>query len=157
MRVAYTAQLGPDSPVVYSQRVCRRDLVLARLQLDPKIAGHLVADPDWLAIMIPLRWDTPYLFNGLLARPFDVFLSSGPDGYATLSERRDNLTLGLRKTMLQNSLKALSAGRDNEAALRDQRPPPRKGSGHRATKPPAGAVERRLCRFSGRRALSPFF
>jgi len=105
---SHTAQFGPGPSELQSQQACGADMVVVRLKLVPRMAGHVILDPAWLCLMIPLRLDNEFRFSGLLAQPHDVFLASGSDGYATVGERRDNLTVGIRKTRFQAALRAVA-------------------------------------------------
>ncbi|GAB4517145.1 MAG: hypothetical protein Tsb0019_16810 [Roseibium sp.] len=71
---------------------------------------YVVPDPDWILIGLPLRWVGDYVFNGLLAKRFDFFLSAHFDGYVTTGEQRDNLGIGVRKARLAAAWHALSGG-----------------------------------------------
>jgi AraC-like DNA-binding protein len=118
---AETAQLGRGKAEYASRHVCGRDIIIVRLQLSPRLAGHVVLDPDWIALMAPLSWHGDYVFNGLSARPGDVFLSAGRDGYASTGEGRDTIVIGARRTRIEAACRALAGGPVDAIALADQR------------------------------------
>lgn len=117
----FTAQLDRGDARLQSQRVCGKDLIFLRLRVDPRLAGHAVPSPDWLSVMVPLRWRGEYKFNGLLADRNDIFLSGGPDGYATTGEGRDTVLIGLRRSRLERSIRALTGNNDTMIQFNDGR------------------------------------
>lgn len=102
-------------------QVTGRDLLLFRSKVTPKMISTVVPHPDWMVLMAPVSWLGPYVFNGQVARPFDVFVSGGPDGYSTTNERRHNLALGLRKSRLREACANLGGLHVEDIALDDQR------------------------------------
>ncbi len=87
----------------------------------PKIAGHVVLDPGWIMLMLPLGWGETYAFNGCAARPHDLFLSSSRDGYAATGDRRDLVGVGVYRDRSTAALRALSGWSQDEFALHDRR------------------------------------
>jgi AraC-like DNA-binding protein len=116
-----TAQLRPGRPVYEMLQITGRDLLVFRSKVAPKMANTIVPHPDWMVLMAPVDWLGDYVFNGQVARPFDVFVSVGPDGYSTTTERRHNLALGLRKSKLRETCASLSGRYIDDIALEDQR------------------------------------
>jgi AraC-like DNA-binding protein len=114
-------QLGPGRPVFKMLQVTGRDLLVFRSKVAPKMIGTVVPQPDWIVLMAPFKWYGAYVFNGQVARPFDIFVSAGPDGYSTVSENRENLALGLRKSRLRDTCVRLSGLDADDIALEDQR------------------------------------
>jgi AraC-like DNA-binding protein len=102
-------------------QITGRDLLLFRSKVTPKMISSVVPDPDWMILMAPVSWRGAYVFNGQVARPFDVFVSGGPNGYSTTNDRRHNLALGLRKSRLRNACAFLSGLHVEDIALDDQR------------------------------------
>ena len=117
----FTAQLGRGDARLESQRVCGKDMILLRLRVDPRLAGYAVPDPDWLCVMVPLRWRGEYKFNGLIAERNDVFLSGGPSGYATTGEGRDTIVIGMRRSRLERTIRALTGNTDTPIHFVDGR------------------------------------
>lgn len=72
-----------------------------------------------MIILVPFKWRGDYLFNGQLARPYDIFVSAGCDGYTSSGEDRDNVSIGLRKSRLQTTLAALAGFHPDRIKLRD--------------------------------------
>jgi AraC-like DNA-binding protein len=118
---AESVQVGAGRPIYKMVQITGRDLLLFRSKVTPKMISHVVPDPDWMVLMAPVSWRGPYVFNGQVARPFDVFVSGGPDGYSTTNDRRHNLALGLRKSRLREACAALSGLHVEDIALDDQR------------------------------------
>lgn len=118
---SHTAQFGPGPSGIESQQACGADMVIVRLKLVPKLAGHIILEPAWLCLMIPLRFDTEFRFSGLIARPDDLFLASGSDGYATVGERRDTVAVGIRKPRLQAAMRAAEGQNGGTWPFPDQR------------------------------------
>jgi AraC-like DNA-binding protein len=118
---AETAQLEPGRLEYKMLQVTGRDLLIFRSKVGPKMASSIVPSPDWIVLMAPISWLGDYVFNGQVARPFDVFVSGGPDGYSTTNERRHNLALGLRKSRLRDACANLSGRYIDDIALDDQR------------------------------------
>jgi AraC-like DNA-binding protein len=116
-----TAQLRAGRPVYKMLQVTGRDLLIFRSKVAPKMASTIVPHPDWMVLMAPVSWLGGYVFNGQVARPFDVFVSGGPDGYSTTNERRHNLALGLRKSRLRDACANLSGRYTDDIAIDDQR------------------------------------
>lgn len=102
-------------------QVTGRDLLLFRSKVAPKMASIIVPHSDWMVLMAPVDWHGDFVFNGQEARPFDVFLSGGPDGYSTTTDRRHNLALGLRKSRLRETCARLSGLHVEDIPLDDQR------------------------------------
>ncbi|MEP2202781.1 MAG: hypothetical protein ABJI65_07915, partial [Tateyamaria sp.] len=68
---------------------------------------------------MPVSWRGDYIFNGLFAEPYDIFLSGGPNGYATSIAERDNIGIGLRKSRLRAACTALAGLPDDEIEFED--------------------------------------
>ncbi len=116
-----TVQLRPGRPVYEMLQITGRDLLVFRSKVAPKMASTIVPHPDWMVLMAPVNWLGDYVFNGQVARPFDIFVSVGADGYSTTNERRHNLALGLRKSRLKETCASLSGRYIDDIALDDQR------------------------------------
>jgi AraC-like DNA-binding protein len=118
---AESVQLGPGVPSFKMLQVTGRDLLIFRSNVAPKMTSTIVPHTDWMVLMAPVDWHGAYVFNGQEARPFDIFVSGGPDGYSTTSDRRHNLALGLRKSRLRKDCARLSGLHVEDIALDDQR------------------------------------
>ena len=116
-----TTQLRPGRPVYEMLQITGRDLIIMRSKVGPKMASTIVPNPDWMVLMAPVSWLGDYVFKGQVARPFDVFVSGGPDGYSATNERRHNLALGLRKSRLRDACANLSGRYTDDIAFDDQR------------------------------------
>lgn len=118
---AESAQLGRGVARFMSVQACGRDMILTHLLLEPRLAGHVVPDPQWLCLMVPLRWRGDYVFNGITARPCDIYLSAGPNGYATVGEGRETIAVGIRRSRLQQTIMWLAGNSIEPLQLVDQR------------------------------------
>lgn len=105
-----TVQLSAGEGTVAARQAVGRDLALFQNQIPAKMTGHVVIDPAWIMFMLPIAWRGDYLFNGVAARPGDIFMSCDPSGYVTLGEARDSLAVRVRKSRLTGALRALSGG-----------------------------------------------
>jgi AraC-like DNA-binding protein len=118
---AESVQVGAGKPIYKMVQITGRDLLLFRSKVTPKMISSVVPDPDWMVLIAPVSWQGAYVFNGQVARPFDVFVSGGPNGYSTTNDRRHNLALGLRKSRLRDACACLSGLYEEDIALDDQR------------------------------------
>lgn len=118
--VQEATQLERGGAVFITRQVCGRDLVLSELRFAPRLTGHIVLEPEWCAFFAPLGWHGDFLFNGREARRNNLFLSAGPDGYATLGRKRHTLVLGLRKAPLRDACAALTGAPIDVAVLSDR-------------------------------------
>ncbi len=73
--------------------------------------------------MVPLRWQGDYVFNGMVARPHDVFVAAGPNGYASTGKARDTLAVGIRRSRIDATMTALCGKPAEPFWLVDQRLP----------------------------------
>ena len=121
MSYAESVQVGAGQPIYKMVQITGRDLLLFRSKVTPKMISTVVPHPDWMVLMAPVSWRGAYVFNGQEAKPFDVFVSGGPDGYSTTNDRRHNLALGLRKSRLREACAHLSGLHVEDIALEDQR------------------------------------
>jgi AraC-like DNA-binding protein len=115
-----TVQLGSGSDTFITRQALGRDLALFQTRISPKMIGHVVLQPEWILFMLPLHWHGDYIFNGLKARPQDVFMTCDPNGYTSVGEDRDTLAVGMRKARLVQDMRALSGGAQIPR-LQDQR------------------------------------
>ncbi|SFL56681.1 AraC family transcriptional regulator [Shimia aestuarii] len=114
-------QLGPGSHVYEMLQVTGRDMLIFRSNFAPKMASTIVTHPDWMVLMVPVRWLGDHVLNGQLARPFDVFVFAGPDGYSSTGMGRHNLSLGIRKSKLKETCAIMSGRCIDDINLDDQR------------------------------------
>ncbi len=95
-------------------------MLIFRSNFAPKMASTIVTHPDWMVLMVPVRWLGDHVFNGQVARPFDVFVFAGPDGYSSTGMGRHNLSLGMRKSKLREACAGLSGRHIDDITLDDQ-------------------------------------
>ena len=124
-----SVQLGPGKGEYVSRRVCGRDLVILHYKLKPKLAVHTVPEKDWVVLLMPLNERSEFVFNGRVARPLDLFLSAGRDGYMTTGKDRVNIAIGIRKTRLISACAALAGFGADDVGLRDLVLPPEQDTG----------------------------
>jgi len=74
-----------------------------------------------MAFMLPLRWQDAYLFNGWVASPGDLFVSSSPEGYFSAGGARETLGIGLRAEHFVATLAALNGVDPEPVAIKDSR------------------------------------
>jgi AraC-like DNA-binding protein len=114
-----SVQLGKGDGVTLAATVCTRDLVIQRVATAPKMIARSLLDPEWVAISVGLRWDGVRIYNGVRARPFDVFLTASPSGYETSGAGRDIVTIGIRRKRLHATCVALLGLGEDNLELRD--------------------------------------
>jgi AraC-like DNA-binding protein len=115
-----TVQLGSGKPAFAARQVLSRDLVMFQSKVSPRLVGNVVPDPAWMVFMLPLGWRGEYRFNGVVARPLDVFMAGDPCGYTTVGEARNTLAIGVRRARLEHDTRAL-AGDAEVRPLHDRR------------------------------------
>ncbi len=103
-----------------SLRVFGRDAIVIRFTIAPLLTGHHVADPEWIGFMMPLSWEGDYRFNGQLARPGSVFLTSSPDGYFNIGKKRETLMFAVRRSVFVSAYCALAGVLPETVSLSDQ-------------------------------------
>jgi AraC-like DNA-binding protein len=102
-----------------SQRICGRDLMLMSYSFAPKMVVHTVPQRDWAILLMSLKPQSDLAFNGRAARPFDLFLSAGRDGYMTTGKDRHNLAIGIRKSRLVSVCAAIAGIMEEDVVLSD--------------------------------------
>jgi hypothetical protein len=106
---AENIQLGPGNDEYLSRRICGQDVIVVAKNLAPKMVIHAVPEKDRRALFMSINPRSDLVFNGRSARPFDVFLSAGPDGYTTVGDFRFNIGIGIRKTRIFSACAALAS------------------------------------------------
>jgi AraC-like DNA-binding protein len=135
-----SVQLGPGTGEYLSRRISGRDLIILSYRMAPKLAVHTVPKMDWLILLMALNRRSEFVFNGRAARPFDLFLSAGRDGYMTTGKDRVNIAIGIRKTRLISACAALAGVGAEDVALRDLVLPPEQDTGQRLRRMLIGAA-----------------
>ena len=114
-----SVQTGPGEGKYRSRRIFGRDLVLMYYSFSPKMLVHTVPKRDWAVLVMSLEPQSDLVFNGRAARPFDLFLSAGRDGYMTTGEDRRNLAIGVRKSRLVSACAAVAGVGEEDLVLSD--------------------------------------
>jgi len=114
-----SVQTGPGKGMYRSQRICGRDLMLMSYSFAPKMVVHTVPQRDWVILLLSLKPQSDLAFNGRAARPFDLFLSAGRDGYMTTGKDRRNLAIGIRKSRLVSACAAVAGVGEEDVVLSD--------------------------------------
>jgi AraC-like DNA-binding protein len=84
------------------------------------MAVHTVLKKGWVILLMPLNRQAAFVFNGHPARPFDLCLSTGRDGYMTTGKDRHNVAIIIRKARLTSACAALAGVGADDVALRDR-------------------------------------
>ncbi len=126
-----SVQLGRGTARYLSRRIWGRDLAVLDYSVTPKLAVHSVPRRDWVVLLMPMNERADYVFNGRAARPFDLFLSAGPNGYTTTGQDRRNLAIGVRRTRLVSACSALAGVGPEDVELTDVVLPPEQDTGQR--------------------------
>jgi AraC-like DNA-binding protein len=108
VREAGATQIGSGKAVFLSRRACGRDLVIARLAVEPRMASYALPKRGWLALHIPLSWRGEYLFNSAPARRGQMFLINDIDGRVGCAEAQDFVTVGIRRRRLEKACARLA-------------------------------------------------
>jgi len=119
VRESESVQLGPGTAEYRSQRLSGRDLFALSYSVAPKLTIHTVPKNDWAVLLMSLNPRSGMVFNGRTARPFDIFLSTGPDGYMSTGEDRCNVAVAIRKTRLISTCSAVAAVGTEDVRLHD--------------------------------------
>ena len=115
------AQLGAGSAQVLAHYFSGKDIIIVRTAIEPKFVAHCFIDPDWLGLMIPLKWRGDYVFNGIKANPNDLFVSAGASGYAATGSNRETISIALRRSRLYSTMRALRGNPSDPVEFCDQR------------------------------------
>lgn len=139
-----SVQLGSGRGTFYTKQAVGRDLVLFQTRIFPRMIGHVVLDPAWVMLMLTLNFRGDFLFNGTAAHPGDVFMTSNPSGYTTVGECRNTLAIGIRRSRLEQAMRALSGGGD-VPPLHDQRLALERAQSATLTEAALSALQSTLC------------
>lgn len=116
-----TVQLGRGPLALQSLQILGRNLFLMRLDIAPLLSGYVVPESGWLGFMTPLRWEGDYIFNGTAAVPGDMFMTSDPGGYATVSKARSTFMIAVRRELFAALLAASSGCAVDDIDMSDQK------------------------------------
>lgn len=102
-----------------STKLYGRNIIIVRTQFEPRIAGSVLIEPDWVAFFVPLGFAGTFLFTGCEAIDNRLYVSAGPFGYTTIGERRDTVAIGIRRKTLLAAFADLNIPEDRltDAAL----------------------------------------
>jgi AraC-like DNA-binding protein len=103
-----SAQLSPGPGDYRSRRIFGRDAVVLAYRYSARLAIHTVPKSDWAFLVTSTNPASDFVFNGRQCRPFDLCLSTGPDGYFSTGRDRRNIAVGIRKSRLIADCAALA-------------------------------------------------
>lgn len=114
-------QLGSGDPTIFSLRAEGADANIVRMQVTPRIVGHVVPGVGWTGVFAPQSWSGDYVFNGWDVEDGDVFVISSQLGCHAVGENRDNLSCGLRTELLIRKIGGLLGVGTEAVSLPDMR------------------------------------
>jgi AraC-like DNA-binding protein len=103
-----SAQLSPGPGDYRSRRIFGRDAVVLAYRYSARLAIHTVPKSDWAFLITSTNPASDFVFNGRECRPFDLCLSTAPDGYFSTGGDRRNIAVGIRKRRLIADCAALA-------------------------------------------------
>jgi len=103
-----SVQTGPGMGEYRSLRICGRELILLSYSFAPKMVVHTVPKRDWAVLLMSLEPQADVVYNGVVARPGDLFLCMGHDGYMTAGKNRRTIAIGVPKARLVSACAALA-------------------------------------------------
>ena len=109
-------QLVPGNLGLSRIDVRGRDSFIVRARTGARSIWTTVPEADWIAYTIPISWKGDYLLNGMMATRTTVFKIYGPNEYDVVAQSRDFITVGLRKSVLAQTISGL-IGRDFTVAF----------------------------------------
>jgi AraC-like DNA-binding protein len=65
-------------------------------------------DPDWCALIAPLKWKGDYLINGRESKPNELVIAGGPNGFVSRAQERYGFFVPIRKKPVLDACRALS-------------------------------------------------
>jgi AraC-like DNA-binding protein len=132
VRESESIQLGPGSATGYrSRRFHGRELIILDYKTDPKQAIQVATERDWAVLLMSTNPRSNMVINGRAVRPFDLFLSTGPDGYMTTGTERRHIVVVIRKSRLIATCAALAGVDMEDISLADLVLAREQGSGQR--------------------------
>jgi AraC-like DNA-binding protein len=114
-----SVQTGSGEGKYRSRRICGRDLVFMSYSFSPKMVVHTVPERGWTVLVMSLEPQSDLVFNGRSARPFDLCLSAGPDGYMTAGKDRHNIAIAVRNSRLISACAAVAGVGEEDVVLND--------------------------------------
>lgn len=114
-----SAQLSPGPGDYRSRRMFGRDAFVLAYRYSARLAIHTVPKSDWAFLITSTNPASDFVFNGRESRPFDLCLSTGPDGYVSIGVDRRNIAVGIRKSRLIADCAALAGIRAEDIRLSD--------------------------------------
>ncbi len=103
-------QLEPGDLGLSSIDVRGRESFIVRFKTGARSIWTMVPEPQWVGFLVPISWAGEYLLNGMAAKPNSVFQLDGTQEYDTVTEQRDAVTVGVRRSVLASAAAALTGG-----------------------------------------------
>jgi AraC family ethanolamine operon transcriptional activator len=107
-------QLDPGDLALASIDVRGQDSFVVRFRTGARSIWTMVPEKEWIGFLVPISWSGDYLLNGLSATPNTVFRLDGAHQYDVVAERRDAVTIGVRRSVLARAVASLT-GREYSA------------------------------------------
>lgn len=100
-------QVEPGELGLASIDVRGRDSFIIRFKTHARSIWTMVPERDWVGFLVPISWAGDYRLNGISARKNSVFHLDGAHAYDVVAERRDAVTVGIRRPVLAKAVAGL--------------------------------------------------
>lgn len=85
-----------------------RDSFIVRFKTHARSIWTMVPEKEWVGFLVPISWVGNYRLNGMSATSNSVFHLDGAHEYDVVAERRDAVTVGIRRSVLANAVTGLT-------------------------------------------------
>ena len=96
-------QLGTGALGLKANQVWGTDLLVSKVECLPLTVWRMFAHPEWVGLLLPLRWRGEYKLNGWKAEPGDVFFLDGKSEFTTISAQRSAMLISMRRNRLEKA------------------------------------------------------
>jgi AraC-like DNA-binding protein len=110
-------QLGRGDPGFRSIEAHSPSAALMRLRTRPSSIVTTVLHDGWLALQMPIAWRGDFRVNGQSAMPGRIHVLGGHNGFTSVGQDRDSMTLGLRAEALVRAIAALGGVNEEDVFL----------------------------------------
>lgn len=108
VRESALVQLGTGPLDLKAIDVRGKDAFLIRFKAAARSIWTMVPERDLVGFLVPLRWTDDYILNGLATSSTTIFKLDGSKEYDVISQDRDAVTVGIRRSELDRAVKAIS-------------------------------------------------